>query len=80
MADQYLTSGIKEDLQSTMVMVSKWSKDGQLIASGTQDRKVLVWMPQGMKQDSIVKTFNQDNEVVDLDWQNSTDIASCSMD
>eukprot|EP00347_Sterkiella_histriomuscorum_P013599 403364101 len=80
MADQYITSGIKEDLQSTMVMVSKWSKDGQLIASGTQDRKVLVWMPQGMKQDSIVKTFNQDNEVVDLDWQNSTDIASCSMD
>ena len=51
-----------------MVMVSKWNKDGQLIASGTQDHKVIVWMPQGLKKDSIVKTFVQDNAVVDLDW------------
>lgn len=61
-------------------MVSKWSKDGQLIASDTQDRKVIVWMPNGLKQDSIVKTFNQDNDVFDLDWKNSTEIASCSND
>jgi len=41
-----------------MVMVSKWNKDGTLIASGVQDKKVIVWMPQGPSQDHIVKTFN----------------------
>jgi len=30
---------------NAMVMVSKWNKDGSLIASGVQDKKVLVWMP-----------------------------------
>ena len=65
---------------NNMVMVSKWNKDGSLIASGGQDRRVQVWIPQGQKNDLIVKTFNQENDVVDLDWQNSTDLASCSLD
>lgn len=53
---------------NNMVMVSKWNKDGSLIASGGQNRRVQVWVPQGPKNDQIVKTFNQENEVVDLDW------------
>lgn len=61
-------------------MVSKWNKEGNFIASGGQDKKVQVWVPQGPKNDHIVKTFNQDNEILDIDWQNSTDLASCSLD
>ena len=37
-------------------------------------------MPLGPNQDQVVKTFHQDNDAVDLDWQNSTDLASCSLD
>jgi hypothetical protein len=61
MKDDHLSS-------TTMIIVSKFNKDGSLIASGIQDKKVVVWMPKGPNQDQIVKIFNQDNDVGDLDW------------
>jgi len=39
-------------------------------------------MPQGAhrSEQQIVKVLSQENDIVDLDWQNSTDLASCSLD
>jgi WD40 repeat protein len=50
-------------------MVSKWNKDGSLIASAGQSKTVQVWNPSRGDQ-QVVKVFNQENDIVDLDWQN----------
>jgi WD40 repeat protein len=64
-----------------MVLVSKWNKDGSLIASAGGEKSVKVWLPQaGLKGDQKVKVLSQENDIVDLDWQNSTDLASCALD
>jgi WD40 repeat protein len=48
-------------------MVSKWNKDGSLIASAGQSKTVQVWNPNRGDQ-QVVKVFNQENDIVDLDW------------
>jgi WD40 repeat protein len=50
-----------------MVMVSKWNKDGTLIASAGDDKIVKVWSPFH-RTDQRVKTLNQEDTVIDLDW------------
>jgi|LauGreDrversion4_2_1035121.scaffolds.fasta_scaffold128459_2 hypothetical protein len=52
-----------------MVIVSKWNKDGSLIASAGQSKTVQVWNPNRIDH-LAVKVFNQENDIVDLDWQN----------
>jgi WD40 repeat protein len=41
-----------------MVMVSKWNKDGSLIASAGGDKSVKVWSPMQTKNDQRIKTLN----------------------
>lgn len=62
-------------------MVSKWNKDGSLIATAGAQNTVEVWMPSSPgKSEQKVKVLRQEDNIVDLDWQNSTDFASCSLD
>ena len=44
---------------NNMVLVSKWNRDGTIIASGGQDKRVQIWKPQeGAKSDLTVKVFS----------------------
>lgn len=66
---------------NSMVLVSKWNKDGSLIASAGGEKSLKVWLPQGIhKGEQRVKVLSQENDIVDLDWQNSTELASCALD
>jgi WD40 repeat protein len=58
-------------------MSSKWNRDGNLIATGGQDKKVQVWDPISGK---LLKVFDQDSEVMDIDWQNNSDLSSSCID
>lgn len=55
---------------NAMVMVSKWNKDSSLIASGGQAKTVQVWQPNSVHKadQQVIRVFNQENDVVDLDW------------
>jgi WD40 repeat protein len=64
-----------------MLLASKWNRDGTLIASGGQERKLSVWAPiENKKSNKLVKTFLLNSEITDLDWQNSTDLAGSCLD
>jgi WD40 repeat protein len=57
MADHY-SGGSDQVILNNMLMVSKWNKDGSLIASGTTDKKVIIWTAEGPHTENVVKIFH----------------------
>jgi WD40 repeat protein len=57
MADHY-SGGSDQVILNNMLMVSKWNKDGSLIASGTTDKKVIIWTAEGPHTENVVKVFH----------------------
>lgn len=65
---------------NNMLLASKWSKDNQFIASGGQDKQILIWKPLENGQSIPTISFKQDSDVTDIDWQTNSEFASSHSD